>query len=718
MTTTQPSTAPASSKKAWLVSLMVTMGSLAATLPVLLTPQMAHAQAKRSAATVTMNFVNAEIDGVARAVSAIINRQIIVDPRVKGAITLYSEQPVTPREAYMNFLSALRGQGFALVEVAGLLKVVPEADAKLQTGTVEVSNNTKVSGDVILTQIFKLQFENANNLVTVLRPLISPNNTINANPGTNSLVITDYADNLKRMGQIIAALDMPSTGDMEVIPLQFTVASDMAPLVQRLNAVDGGAGVGAIAQPALVVADTRTNSLLVKSASPARVTAIKKLVAQLDRPGESGVGGSGIHVVYLKNADAVKLAQILRAAFATSGGSSGGGASAAAPVSAVPTASNTTGASTQSTTPVSASAAPTTGGNIQADPASNSLIITGPDAMYRQLRAVIDQLDGRRAQLFIEAMIVQVDAKKFAQVGVQWQTILGQKGDANIIGLGTNFPSTTTYTTVPSIISSAQANAAAVGNAAASTGFNIGLAHNFGNGKYGLAALASFLQTNADGNVLSSPNLVVLDNEEAKIVSGQNVPIPSGQTNTTGGTSNPFVTIDRKDVGLTLRVKPQIGENGTIRMTVFQENSNVVPTSLDAKNGLTTSKTSLETSVVVDDGTLLVLGGLIQDNTSINENKVPILGDVPLIGQLFRSENRTRDKTNLMVFLRPIIMRTQDASNAVTSERYDYMRQQQQAINPDVSALLPLDGGTRLPVLTQPATKPVAPTKPAAAAKP
>jgi general secretion pathway protein D len=703
MTTTQPSTAPASSKTAWLVSLMVTMGALAATLPVLLTPQVAHAQAKRGAATVTMNFVNAEIDGVARAVSAIINQQIVVDPRVKGTITLYSEQPVTPREAYMNFLSALRGQGFALVEVAGMLKVVPEADAKLQSGTVQVGNASKISGDVILTQIFKLQFENANSLVTVLRPLISPNNTINANPGTNSLVITDYADNLKRMGQIIAALDMPSTGDMEVIPLKFTVAADMAPLVQRLNAVDGGAVAGAGAQPALVVADTRTNALLVKSSSPARVASIKKLVAQLDRPGESGVGGSGIHVVYLKNADAVKLAQILRAAFATSGGSSGGSASVSAPSTstATATASNTSTASTQSTAPVSASAAPTTGGNIQADPASNSLIITGPDAMYRQLRAVIDQLDGRRAQLFIEAMIVQVNDKKLAQMGVEWQGLLGKNGDSSVVGLGSNFGT----------IVSASTGSVADAASALKAGLNVGVFTKY-NGKYSLGALANFLQTKADGNVLASPNLIVLDNEEAKIVSGQNVPFLTGQTSTTGGTANPFTTVERKDVGLTLRVKPQIGENGTIRMTVFQENSGVDPESKKDTNGLTTNKTSLETSVVVDDGTLLVLGGLIQDETSVSESKVPLLGDVPMVGRLFRSESRSRDKKNLMVFLRPVIMRTQDASNAVTSERYDYMRKQQQVINPEVDALLPLDGGRRLPELMQPPTK--AAPKPAA----
>jgi general secretion pathway protein D len=685
-----------------LAGVCLQLGCLSVLLPGVMTP-MAHAQSSQRSGTVTMNFVNAEIEGVARAVSAIVNRQIIVDPRVKGTVTLYSEQPVTPREAYMNFLSALRGQGFALVEVSGLLKVVPEADAKLQSGTVDVGNKPQRTGDVILTQIFKLQFENANSMVTVLRPLISPNNTINANPGTNTLVITDYADNLKRMGQIIAALDVPSTGDMEIIPLQHTVASDLVAVVQRFNAADtGGGAAGSVAQPVVIQADARTNALLVKAPNAARLASIKKLVTQLDRPGETGVGGSGIHVVYLKNADAVKLAQILRAAFPTgSGASGGGGTSVSAPATPTPTASNTgnsaSGASTQSTAPVGSSAGPSTGGNIQADPASNSLIITAPDALYRQLRAVIDRLDGRRAQLYIEAMIVEVNADKFAQVGVQWQTILGKEGDKNLIGIGTNLPTSTTNTTIPSLLSSTN-NAAALATA---KGLNIGVAHDFGDGQYGLAALASFLQTNADGNILSSPNLVVLDNEEAKIVSGQNVPVPSGQTSVTGGTANPFTTIDRKDVGLTLRVKPQIGENGTIRMTVFQENSAVQSV---ASDGPTTSKSSLETSVVVDDGTLLVLGGLIKEDTKLTTSKVPVLGDIPVLGRLFRSEGRDRKRSNLMVFLRPVIMRTQDVSNAVTAERYQYMQQQQRAISPEESLLLPIDGGNRLPTLNLPST--------------
>jgi general secretion pathway protein D len=366
---------------------------------------------------------------------------------------------------------------------------------------------------------------------------------------------------------------------------------------------------------------------------------------------------------------------------------------------------------------VSGSAGPSTGGNIQADPASNSLIITASDAMYRQLRAVIDQLDGRRAQLFIEAMIVQVNATKFAQVGVEWQGLIGKDGDANVIGLGSNFGS---------ILGASTGNVADAAEVLGK-GLNVGVLTRR-NGKYSLGALANFLQTKADGNVLASPNLIVLDNEEAKIVSGQNVPFLTGQTSTTGGTANPFTTVERKDVGLTLRVKPQIGENGTIRMTVFQENSGVDAESKKDTNGLTTNKTSLETSVVVDDGTLLVLGGLIQDETSINHNKVPVLGDIPLVGRLFSSESRSRAKKNLMVFLRPVIMRTQDASNAVTSERYDYMRQQQQAINPETDVLLPLDAGRRLPALNLPSatqlpspfvpTRVPTPAQPGTAAKP
>ncbi len=647
---------------------------------------------KKGGPSVTLNFVNAEIEGVARAMAAIVDRQILVDPRVKGAITLYSEQPLTPREAYLNFLAALRGQGFALVEVSGLLKIVPEAEAKLQTGTVDVGS-VKRSGDQVLTQIFRLTHESANNLVTVLRPLISPNNTINANPSTNTLVITDYADNLQRIGQMIAALDIPTNTDAEAIPLQYAIAADVAPMVQRL--ADGGAGGGAPggaagAQGTIVMADPRTNTLLVRAPNAARLSLIRNLVQRLDRPGLGGLGGSGIHVVYLRNADAVKLAQVLRAAFpggaAGGGNTGGGGGGAPAPAAPNPAAGGAnnaggtnSGTSSQATAPVGASAQPSTGGFIQADPATNSLVITATDSLYRQLRAVIDQLDGRRAQIYIEAMIVKVDAEKAARLGVQWA---GATGDRNIIGAGTNLP----VSGGPGLVSAVSGGAEAL---AGLQGFTVGVARRLSDGSYSLGALGNFLQTEAGGNILSTPNLVTLDNEEAKIIVGENVPFVTGSFTNTGASSgsvNPFQTIERKDVGLTLRVRPQVGEGGTVRMTIFQEDARVSSTS--GSNGPTTSKSSIETTVVVDDGQVLVLGGLMKDEYGDGESKVPLLGDLPLLGHLFKNQQRSRTKSNLMVFLRPVVMRSQDASNALTLDRYEFMRQRQIDSTPKHNAIL------------------------------
>ncbi len=656
------------------------------------------APVKKGGATVTLNFVNAEIEGVARAMAVIVDKQIMVDPRVKGAITLYSDQPLTPREAYLNFLAALRGQGFSVVEVGNMLKIVPEAEAKLQTGTVEVGS-VKRAGDQVITQIFRLQFESAANMVGVLRPLISPNNTINANPGSNTLVVTDYADNLQRISQMIAAMDVPSSTDLEVIPLQYAIAVDVAPMVQKLvdgGGAAGGAPGGAAASGAVVMADARTNTLMVRAPNAARLGLVRSLIQRLDRPGTAGVGGSGIHVVYLRNADATKLAQVLRAAFASVGGgggassSGGGGSSPVTNTASTPTAqtnlntssnSSSGGASSQATAPVGASAQPSTGGFIQADPSTNSLIITASDALYKQLRAVIDQLDGRRAQIYIEAMIVEVSEQKLAEAGFQWA---GGSGDSSRIVAGTSLGKGS----IPGLFSLI-ADPKTVGASVA--GLNVGFARRLGNGQYSLGALASFLETNADGNVLSKPNMIALDNEEAKIVVGQNVPFVTGSytnNNSNSGSVNPFTTVERKDVGLTLRVRPQVGEGGTVRMTVFQENSSVDPSSKTNTQGLTTNKSSIETTVVVDNGTTLVLGGLLKDEFSNGDSKVPVLGDIPVLGELFKSRSRSRNKTNLMVFLRPVVMRDVDAANAITLDRYEYMRQKQINSQPEPSTVL------------------------------
>ncbi|MFO1293813.1 MAG: type II secretion system secretin GspD [Rubrivivax sp.] len=674
--------------------------------------------ASRARAPVTVNFVNADVEAVTRAFAAMIERPIIVDPRVRGQITVYSEQPQSVREAFQSYLAALRGLGFALVENSGVLKLVPEADAKLQAGTVGVGE-VPVRGDTVITQIFQLRYENPNNLVAVLRPLISANNTINANTGTQSLVITDYADNLQRIAKVIAALDQPASTDVEIVPLRHAVAADLAPLVQRLT--EGGIG-GIVTSPqsplaggsSTVIADSRNNALIVRAPSAARLAQMKATIAQLDRPANLVGPGGGMWVVHLKNADATRLATVVRAAFAALGGPAGaGGAGAALGAAAVALAAApaapAAAAGGGAAAPAAAAAAPSVGGFIQADPATNSLIITAPEPLYRQVRALIDQLDERRAQVYIESMIVEVSGDNAADFGFQWQGLLGKSGDRYGLVAGTNFSAPGGAGNIIDISTGAVKGSVTLGE-----GLNVGLLKAY-NGVTTLAALARALQTQANTNIVSTPNLITLDNEEAKIVVGQNVPFITGQfTNTGAGSSsgaiNPFQTIERKDVGITLRIRPQIGENGAVRMTIFQEQSAVLATTAAGTTnaGPSTTKRSIEGTVTVDDGQILVLGGLIQDQVIVNNSKVPLLGDLPVLGTLFRSESRSRTRTNLMVFLRPIVMRDADAANKFSVDRYDQIRASQQQTQPAPSVVVPINEATVLP----PGPKGPAPTIP------
>jgi general secretion pathway protein D len=658
--------------------------------------------ALKSSARVTLNFVNAEIEAVSRAMAAMIERQIVVDPRVKGSITVYSENPLTVREAYLNYLAALRGLGFTVVENAGLLKVVPEADAKLQAGTVVVGEG-QYRGDQILTQIFRLNHENPNNLVAVLRPLISPNNTINANPGTNSLVITDYADNLTRIGKIIAALDQPNASEIDVVPLKHAVAADMAPLVQRLADASGTAVPGVPTQGGgvSVIADSRSNALIVRAANPARQAQVRSIIDKLDRPSLGGGATGNIWVVHLKNADAVKMAQVLRAAFGGGGGASSTPTTSSATATGSPPGTpGVGGISPQAAAPLQPSAGPSTGGFIQADPSTNSLVITAAEPLYRQVRSMIDQLDTRRAQIYIESLIVEVSGDNAADFGFQWQGISGRKGDSNIVGGGTSFGGAASNIVNLSVAAAGGRETAGAALQNLPGGLNIGVLKNLGDGLYGLTAVARALQSQTNTNIVSTPNLITLDNEEAKIIVGSNVPFITGQfTNTGTATTNPFQTIERKDVGITLRIKPQVGEGGTVRMTIFQESSSVsekvAPGTSNA--GPSTDKRSIDTTVVVDDGAILVLGGLIEDKFTDNQSKVPLLGDIPLVGNLFRSQSRTKTRTNLMVFLRPVVMRTAEDANRLSIDRYDLMRATQQGNQPSSHLLLPVGEAPVLP---------------------
>ena len=669
----------------------------------------AKAPARGARGNVTMNFVNADIEAVTRAIAAMIERQISVDPRVRGTVTLYSEQPQSTREAYQSYLSALRGLGFSVVESGGLLKVVPEADAKLQAGTVSIGE-VVVRGDQVITQVFNLRYENANNLVAVLRPLITANNTINASPSTNTLVITDYAENLLRLGKIIAALDSPAATDIEVVPLQHAVASDIVTLVQRL--ADAGGQISLPGVPGggggtTVLADPRSNSLIVRAPNAARLAALRATISKLDRP-SAGIGpGGGMWVVHLKNADAVRLATVVRAAFAAVGSGSGSSSGGGSPTTQNPLqtaqaniAGGTGGASAAATAPISGSAQPTTGGFIQADPATNSLIITAPEPLYRQVRAMIEQLDTRRAQVSIEALIVEVNGGDSADFGVQWLGQLASDGSrtlqaAQVLPNGANNPSLLTIN-----------NGIAGGALNLGNGLNVGIVRTLGNA-VSLNAIVRLLQTRATTNILSTPNVLTLDNEEAKIVVGNNVPFLTGQFTSTGtGTTNPFQTIERKDVGLTLRIKPQIGEGGAVRMTIFLENSDVINQAQGtAGAGPTTSKRAVESNNVVDDGDILVIAGLIQERFEENKSSVPLLGDLPFVGGLFRSESRSKSRSNLMIFLRPTVLRDAQGANRLSLDRYDAIRAQQKEQQPNPSVVMPINDSPVLPPMRAPAEK-------------
>lgn len=643
--------------------------------------------------TVTLNLVNADIEGVVKVVSQITGKNFVLDPRVKGTVNIVSAKPIARTMVYDVFVSALRLQGFAVIEDRGIVKIVVEADAKLNPGPTfgPAEQGRGGSGDRIQTRLYTLKYESAAQLIPILRPLISPNNSISVNQNSNTLVVTDYANNLQRIEKIINAIDQPNGSDPIMIQLQHASAVDVAVTVSRLFAEAQAQGAAADPnQRVSVSADGRSNSLLVRSDNPARLAQVRKFVALLDSPAIAGsnLAGNNVHVVYLKNAQAVKLAETLRAIYQTEPGAAtdnrtapiattalGAAAPGALPVPGAPAPLSLGPQSTQSLAP--------SPGIIQADPATNSIIITAPDAVYNNLRAVLDQLDVRRAQVYVEALIAELTAEKAAEFGIQWQNLSGLgKNNTQAFG-GTNFGNT-----------SQNIGAIAKNPAGAGRGLNVGIVNGQitipGIGQIlNLGLLIRALETDASANILSTPTLLTLDNEEAAIVIGQNLPFITGQyaLSGTATTPTPFQTVERRDVGLTLRIKPQISEGGTVRLQIYQEVSSVQ----DATNlaGVVTNKRAVASTVMVNDGEIVVIGGLMQNTVTEGEEKVPVLGDLPLLGGLFRYKKRAQNKTNLMIFLRPTLVRDSPTANAYTADRYDYIVGQQVKARPPQTAALP-----------------------------
>lgn len=618
------------------------------------------AAATALAGPVTLNLKDADIGTLVQAVSEITGRNFIVDPRIKARVTVISSRPMDERDVYAVFLSVLAVHGFAAIPGDKVVKIVPEADAKQETVPTVDDGRRGVEADQIVTRVIQVRNTAAAQLVPLIRPLIPAQGHLAALPGPNMLVISDKAANVERVGELIARFDQAAREDTEVVTLQNATAADLLPVIAQLEAKTGGEGG---MTPVRVLADERTNSLILKGEQLAR-TRLRQLIERLDAP----VAGRGkTQVVFLRYAQAKTLAtalqglakQLAGAARSVEQGGGGGG-------------------------PVS----------IEAEENSNALLLTATPTALHSLLEVIAQLDVRRAQVLVEAIVAEISLERSAKLGVQW--LIGDRQGETVVGI-VNFDN----------LLNTLAGAVAAREIPQTLAPGAHVALSAGAGSLRFAALISALTSDGNTNVLSTPSLVTLDNQEAEIIVGQNVPFVTGTFTTSVGGSlgagtglgsgsssaalglvgNPFQTIQRQDVGLQLKVKPQINENSAIRLDISQEVSSLA--SVSPSQGPTTNKRSIKTSVMIEDGQLLVLGGLIDDSVNDAEDKVPVLGDMPVLGGLFRYRNQKKVKRNLMIFLRPVILRD---GVAATAGRYAAIRgvqQQAAAVSDAPSAVLP-----------------------------
>jgi general secretion pathway protein D len=659
---------------------------------------------------VLLNFQQADLQAVVKAMAQMTGRNMLIDPRVRGQVTIVSSKPMPIAAAYQVFLSALKAQGFTAVEgPSGSVRIVPVAEAKA-SAPVNEQPGPPGGGEQVVTQVVIGQHVAVVQLQNVLRPLMSPTSQLSVYEPANALVITDYADNVRRLLRIIERVDLPTSTDVTVIPVLYASVVDLAELVVRLSGTGVTAPGGVPGAPPSqvaaggdrfsVVADTRTNSILLRSDNPGRVEQLKTLIGKLDVPARAT---GSTRVIYLKHAEATKLVEVLRGMLAATPG-------------AVPGAPGAPGV------PGRPGGAPGSAPSlIQADEATNSVIINASDTVYNNLRTVIEQLDIRRAQVYVEALIAEMNADRTDELGFQWAGVTGV-GQTSVGGF-TNF-----LGAAPSLAATAVNPAAAAAAANGLTVAVLGKSITLPNGTtvQSLGALARAVTSNQLGNILSTPNLLTLDNYQAKIIVGQNVPFVTGSFTTpvaaatpAGGAVNPFQTIERKDVGLTLRIKPQISEGSTVRLEIYQEVSDIAPSLLTGASDLITNKRSIETKVVVDDGATIVLGGLIQNTLNETTQGVPFLSEIPFLGALFRFKSQEKKRTNLMIFLRPVIVRAPEDAYRVTVDRYDYLRGYTRGEGPEREGIYdrfePAPPGPSAP---RPSSAPLAPPEAAPAPRP
>jgi general secretion pathway protein D len=637
--------------------------------------------------TITPNYKDADLSQIIQAVSEVTGKNFIIDPRVNAKVTMLSSTPMSPAAFYETFLSVLQVYGYVAVPAGKVIKIIPNTDAR-QLPANDLPNSVSSTSDEIVTQVIEVKSVSAAQLVPILRPLIPQYGHLAAYPGANMLIISDRASNVNRIVRIIGRLDSGGDDTVDVVPMQNATANELVRIVNQLYqgqaASEGGTPL------VRMVADERTNSVLISGEKSQRLK-LKALIVNLDTPLEAG---GDTRVRYLHYADAEKIADKLKQqATATAQAQTGGAAGAASAASGAD----------RSTT-------------IWADPATNSLIMTAPPKIMKSLMSVVDQLDIRRAQVLVEAIIVDVNATNGANLGVNWVIdahnhngpvggFLPQGGSSPIVNLA-------------GVATGGTSTAAAVASAAAAlpAGTSIGVGRLNGNG-INFAALINALRTDSKSNIIATPSTVTMDNQEAQLKVATEVPFLTGSFSNTGaqnGSVNPFQTIQRQEVGTILKVTPKINEGSAVMLKIELESSDLINGS-GAQLQQQTSKRTITTTVLIEDGGTVVLGGLIRDKLTNDEQRVPYLGRIPLIGEFFRNRSGTKEKSNLMVFIRPTILRNEESAAIETNARYRNIQDEQRKNKK--FELLPLLPGAKQPVLPpmqEPPAKPAAPAKGAA----
>ena len=652
-------------------------------LPLCLAAAMAHAG--KDGAKVTLNLKDADIATLIATVSEVTGKNFVVDPRVKGKVTVVSSSPMDASAVYATFLSVLEVNGFAAIPSGATVKIVPEANARTEGGGY-LGSGGRPAGDDIVTKVFDIHNGSASQLVAILRPLVAQSGHLAAYTSSNSLIVSDRAANVERMERLIAQIDQNGDRTVEIIHLENAVADDVVRVLTTLAQQARQADPGAV--QATVISDPRSNSVLIGGDLSEREKLIA-LIKQLDRPNNNK---GDTQVVYLNYADAENLAPILvgnsqggggkkssSSSGSMFGGSSGGfsgssssfgsGSKSSAPAS---TSSNSSSAGAQSYTDSSGTV------TVIPDKDTNALVITAPPMAMQQVRAVIAQLDIRRSQVLVEAIVAEVTATKSSDLGIDWLAynpnaiagvgILNSSTSSALSSLSSSLSSTST-----SSIASAAASAIGTGGTAL-----VGISSRNGS-IYG--ALIKALASDADTNILSTPSLVTLDNQEAKIEVGQTVPQLTGSYANSGvasvsGSVNPFQTYNQEDIGLKLGITPTIGAGNTVRLKLEFENSTIA-SGTAGTSSLITNKRTVSNTVSVEGGQVLVIGGLIDDQVDDSVNRIPGLGDIPLVGKLFQSRSVSRTKRNLMIFVHPVILRERTEGDYYTQRKYEETRDSQ-----------------------------------------